>query len=439
MKPHNSAYSKMYLVTPTVYEKLLVCIDEGDKRVTETLNKPESEAEKRPSEVALEQVSSSDINPASEIVYNVNGKLMSNINPDLEMTLEEKYHILSGTRPASQALKDAIYKDYPLDDFEKYKISNGDWYAPDWVKQKIIMEADTEHYETEAEVGPSSRTYGPPVTSRFIPPTFVQNPFYQGDQPPLVDVSQSVEEQQGEIFGPPAPSSTPLRPVIIAPRVYQPTGDLSQVSSANQRRTMGIGSPCVITRGGTICRPPSSIPKTSGGVQPSRTKKQCAICLKWYDRQWGLDRHMRTIHREVITKGIGAENVPLSHVRRVENVPVAQVHRVLTARQRFAPVVTRSSARDWEDMPLAGMRSELKSKRTANAAARQARQFERWGGDDDELMPTKGQKRGSTEPATPSMDPKVSKQPLKGTSTATNDDPILDEANPDVWADFETY
>lgn len=35
-----SAYSKMYLVSPGVYERLLTCIDGCDKLETESLNKP---------------------------------------------------------------------------------------------------------------------------------------------------------------------------------------------------------------------------------------------------------------------------------------------------------------------------------------------------------------------------------------------------------------
>ena len=33
MKNIKSPYSKMYLVTPAVYEKLLTCLDEKDKKI----------------------------------------------------------------------------------------------------------------------------------------------------------------------------------------------------------------------------------------------------------------------------------------------------------------------------------------------------------------------------------------------------------------------
>ena len=38
MKALKSPYSKMYLVTTSVYDKLLTCLDEKEKKSTELLN-----------------------------------------------------------------------------------------------------------------------------------------------------------------------------------------------------------------------------------------------------------------------------------------------------------------------------------------------------------------------------------------------------------------
>lgn len=57
-----SAYQKMLLVTPMVYQKLLNCIDEKDKLLTEELNAPKFGGTiKTPSEKLLEQISSKDV------------------------------------------------------------------------------------------------------------------------------------------------------------------------------------------------------------------------------------------------------------------------------------------------------------------------------------------------------------------------------------------
>ena len=63
-----SPYSKMYLVPPGVYQKLLNCISEKDKIVTDGLNLPETPAEKTPTEKIMEEISNQDLvePPASE-------------------------------------------------------------------------------------------------------------------------------------------------------------------------------------------------------------------------------------------------------------------------------------------------------------------------------------------------------------------------------------
>ena len=56
-----SAYQKMLLVTPMVYQKLLNCIDEKDKISTEELNAPKFDGNvKSVSEKLVEQISSKE-------------------------------------------------------------------------------------------------------------------------------------------------------------------------------------------------------------------------------------------------------------------------------------------------------------------------------------------------------------------------------------------
>ena len=57
-----SPYSMMYLITPSIYEKLLLCIDEGDKKIIDSLNKPpEEQQERRPAQVIIDAVSSQEM------------------------------------------------------------------------------------------------------------------------------------------------------------------------------------------------------------------------------------------------------------------------------------------------------------------------------------------------------------------------------------------
>src|SRR5574343_341655 len=66
-----SPYSIMYLVTPAIYEKLLLCIDEGDQKLLDNLNKPHDETEdRRPAQIRLDALSSEEIKPIVPLPFN---------------------------------------------------------------------------------------------------------------------------------------------------------------------------------------------------------------------------------------------------------------------------------------------------------------------------------------------------------------------------------
>lgn len=76
MKPYKqtSAYSKMYLVTPSVYEKLLTCLDEKEKRITEEMNiEKDISTEERPAEKYIEMLNKEALNidPQAEIAPDI--------------------------------------------------------------------------------------------------------------------------------------------------------------------------------------------------------------------------------------------------------------------------------------------------------------------------------------------------------------------------------
>jgi len=61
-KTLGSPYSMMYLVTPAIYEKLLLCIDDGDKKLLDSLNKPVNVSQdKRPAQVIIDALASQEI------------------------------------------------------------------------------------------------------------------------------------------------------------------------------------------------------------------------------------------------------------------------------------------------------------------------------------------------------------------------------------------
>ena len=58
-----SPYSKMYLVPPNMYEKLLKCLDEKETRQSEELNIENESIEERPGERQIEMLNKEALNP----------------------------------------------------------------------------------------------------------------------------------------------------------------------------------------------------------------------------------------------------------------------------------------------------------------------------------------------------------------------------------------
>lgn len=61
MRQRTSTYSKMYLVSPAIYERLLNCLDDSEKMQTEEQNKPGEDPPKRPSEQIIENIHMEEI------------------------------------------------------------------------------------------------------------------------------------------------------------------------------------------------------------------------------------------------------------------------------------------------------------------------------------------------------------------------------------------
>ena len=66
MKKNISTYSRMFLVAPTVYEKLLNCIDEKDKKSTENLNMSKDKTQ-RPSDDYIQELNIESFNEPREV------------------------------------------------------------------------------------------------------------------------------------------------------------------------------------------------------------------------------------------------------------------------------------------------------------------------------------------------------------------------------------
>lgn len=287
MKPKVSPYSKMYLVTPAVYEKLLLCLDEGDKRVIDNLNRPEvMQEEKRPSETFLDDLSGREV---------MGEPLGSELLPESRMSPEE------------------ISQQHQLPVVSQPEVH----IQPQRVRE---LQSEIHGLESPMMVEPSYVIAG---KRKRADSAFTQRKKFASTQPLLEPqiisptdadfASQSVRPSQTPV------SSIPKRVPIYS----QPSAPI-----------VGASQPCIVTRAGKICV------KNLKNIVPSRQRKQCHLCTKWFGRQYNLDRHLQDIH------GIQPQQQPESIYDNPQPGPSTQFENwgaqdpemeVITSRKRVIP------------------------------------------------------------------------------------------------------
>jgi hypothetical protein len=89
MKQTQSAYSKMYLVTPTVYEKLLHCLDKSDAKMTSDLNVEKEDSIQRPAEKEIESLNLDALNQPAENPPEIPVTYAETVQVPQEMQIED--------------------------------------------------------------------------------------------------------------------------------------------------------------------------------------------------------------------------------------------------------------------------------------------------------------------------------------------------------------
>lgn len=86
----NSAYSKMFLVLPSIYDKVLKCIDEKDQKVLDQLNIQKDEGDgSRASEKYFEDVASTELNDSGQNYANQSSEFIDPPSNIAEQTFGE--------------------------------------------------------------------------------------------------------------------------------------------------------------------------------------------------------------------------------------------------------------------------------------------------------------------------------------------------------------
>jgi|688.fasta_scaffold258497_2 hypothetical protein len=125
-----SPYTKMYLVTPKVYEQVLSCLDEKDKKMTEDLNVDKDTIEERPSEKYIDMLNQEQLNPIeSEMIespptlppVNVTDEFVPERNlPETEM-FQEKTEKERDMVPNLETETQMVQDDIPLTGLKRQK------------------------------------------------------------------------------------------------------------------------------------------------------------------------------------------------------------------------------------------------------------------------------------------------------------------------------
>jgi len=256
MKGNKSAYSKMYLVTPTVYEKLLSCLDVGEQKAAEKLNIEETVGEDRPSELILKHVGAVDVDPTQLPLPNdppYDPYLVSVVDPPAPMSEAEKKSILAGEINAPDDVIQNILEEKRKSFREKERVS----------KLKKEYESGLGIFGVDQPL-PTA----PPSRQQVITPTMLTSAL---NQPPTISSGDA----------------------SIAASAIAPTPTITPGILVGQKKSTQLRPTCVSTKRGKIC----SVWKPSKSAGPLNLNlKECPTCQRKFSRKSNLDRHMRTVH-----------------------------------------------------------------------------------------------------------------------------------------------
>ena len=356
MYKKHSPYSEMYLVSPAIYERMLSCLDKADLNVVDSINKQVAEErEKRPSEVALQQLHQAELD-----------------QPDVPMHDSPSPQALEST----QQLQDQIEMDDPNLPLEmEPPIVSPPQQIETTNALPIEMEPNLPQIETTNAL-PIQMEPKPPVLRppRLIVPNIAQQQMNQIEttnalpiqmepkppvlRPPRLIVPNIAQQQmnQIEMFSQNQPlqkaSKQPLiRPArFIPPIAQQISAPLPQIAQQNPAPLPLTFSPTVqqqnvVTkrkyRGGIA--PPSQVPMIrppcSGNlcsISNIRNKiaarnKDCPHCGKSFTRSWNLDRHIADVHRAV---GNSIKRTVSPYIPQIGSIPSIQQQEVLPIQQQ---------------------------------------------------------------------------------------------------------
>ena len=280
-----SPYAKMYLVSPAVYEKLLKCIDEGDKSVTEALNEPMPGPgeDKRPSEQIVEQIHLDELIPKKK--KKITPEMLSAALADVQSTIPQPTQHTLPTIPEED--EDVLMQDQP--------------------PPMILNDPPT-----DVPMIPVP----PPITFEELPASSPVQPAQLAL--PAQPAQLALPAPPKPILRPPklkAPTPRLALPMPVQAPIVQPIQSNIPIQpqfTTNQPRLImpdimvnpkpAVPPKCITTRRGTICNT-STMPTLRSTNRNPGERYFCTMCSRSYSRKYDLKKHLLLKHQVMPEQG----------------------------------------------------------------------------------------------------------------------------------------
>lgn len=293
MRSSNSTYSRMFLVSPTVYEKLLTCIDEKDKKVTEDLN-ISKDKKQRPSDEVIHDLNVESFNEPREEEM----KSIAEEQQEQEIIPQDDQD-----DQQQQAQSDTIYQDETGEIeaiFDKSNLELNSLSSP-------CVTSDA------GEVIPQGGLiYRPrPQQSQFKAQKkpIISIPRLSQQEIDFYTKSQKTNPQiatlpQGPIF----PKPIFKKPILSIPRLQQDQIDAFTNSKGLQLKIPKLTQNQIDSHAGFIKKKTGKPQLIVPGIMKNKPATaniknfQCPTCLKFWRSKWDLKRHVSTVHSNLRTE-----------------------------------------------------------------------------------------------------------------------------------------
>ena len=263
MKNFKSPYSKMYLVSPGVYDKLLTCLDEKDKKTTELLN-IEKEIGERPSESVIQDITTEDFEPESL------AEQESELQPQVMETIP----------PTPEVFGEGEQFQQP----EEEMIEEGEVVEPSGEMVEQMMPPGQPDIQQQQPVNPLRNPCSVVTTdpSRVVKPTLIYNPNPKPKSKVLHTTAKNIVKKYRSL-------KPNVQPKLIAKRQLIAPQLMREQTPIKPTLIMPNIMPVQVQ-----ARETTSIPVTT-----KVKKHQCPICMKFFDRPWSLTRHVGSVHKNL--------------------------------------------------------------------------------------------------------------------------------------------